>query len=324
MGDRVRLATRGYGAFGLKVLVTGAKGFVGRWLTRELVAHGHEVVAAPPSRSFDITDPDHVTAYVRDIAPSVVVHLAAISFAGDARRDPVHAFRVNVGGTVNVMEAASALQRPPIVLVTGSSEAYGSPNPNDLPLREDSPLHASSPYGLSKLAQEGVAVELAHAHDLRLIVTRSFNHIGPGQRGDFVVPALAGRIADVLEGRASSIGVGNADVRRDFLDVRDVVRAYRLLIEAVDDDALPERVIVNVAAGRSVSIRWIAEELKRHAGCTARLEVDPELVRAADPADIVGDPSLLRDKTGWTPELKLEQTLAEVFDEQVAARGRPR
>jgi len=298
----------------VRILVTGATGFVGGWLTRELEAHGHEVVPAPASATFDIADVDAVRALIHEIAPEAVAHLAAVSFAGDARRDPGDAFRVNVGGTSALLDAVRRLPRPPVVLVAGSSEAYGPPRPEDLPLREDAPLLPSSPYGLSKLAQEAIALELAAAHDLRLVVTRSFNHVGPGQRTDFVVAALARRVLDVRRRATTSIRVGNADVRRDFTDVRDVVRAYRLLLEASAAGQLPRRrIVVNVASGRPASIRWIAEELMRLSGCSADLAVDPALVRPEDPPVIAGDAALLTRLTGWTAAIPLNRTLADIL-----------
>jgi GDP-4-dehydro-6-deoxy-D-mannose reductase len=205
---------------------------------------------------------------------------------------------------------------PPVMLVTGSSEVYGRPAAEDLPLREVAPLLPVAEYGISKLGQEAVAVELAQAHGIRLVVTRAFNHIGPGQRREFVVPALAGRIVDVLQGRARTIPVGNVDVRRDFLDVRDVVRAYRRLLEvAAMLPAHEPPVVANVASGNAASIRWIADTLRRVARCDADLEVDAALVRPDDPPKIVGDATLLRRLTGWAPRIPLEQTLAEVLEE---------
>ena len=307
----------------MRVLVTGPTGFVGRWLIEELRSHGHTLLLAPPSRELDITDHAAVIDLVTAAAPDAIAHLAAVSFAGDARRDPARAFAVNVGGTAALMEAAGRLPRPPVVLVTGSSEAYAPPRPEDLPLRESAPLLPESPYGLSKLAAEAVALEVAGAHGIHLVVTRSFNHTGPGQRPDFVVPALAGRIADVLAGRAAAIRVGNTDVHRDFLDVRDVVRAYRLLLEAGATGALPAGpTIVNVASGRSVSVRWIAETLKSHAGCDADLVEDPDLVRPSDPPEIVGDAGLLRKLTGWSPAIPLERTLGDITDDALGRAGR--
>lgn len=307
------------------VLVTGATGFVGRWVANELSSHGHSLVATPRSGQLDIADDTAVRSFVHDAAPDAIVHLAGMSFAGDARRDPEGAFRTNVGGTASVLEAARTMARPPVVVVAGSSEVYGRPSPSDLPLGENAPLRASSPYGLSKLGQEGVAVDLAIAHGLSIVVARSFNHIGPGQRGDFVIPALTGRIGDVLAGRATSVRVGNVDVRRDFLDVRDVARAYRLLVEHLgsrSEPGLPE--VVNVASGRSVSIREIAHHLMDAAGCRAELAVDPDLVRPDDPPDIVGDAGRLHRMTGWTPSIDLLVTLTAVVEERIPTDLRSR
>jgi GDP-4-dehydro-6-deoxy-D-mannose reductase len=303
----------------LRILVTGAHGFVGRWLARELTHHGHDVVEAPPTAGLDITDSDAVQRLVRGAAPDAIAHLAAVSFAGDARRDAERALHVNVGGTAVVLEAIRGLPKRPLLLITGSSEVYGHPRPEDLPLREIAPLRAAAPYGLSKLAQEGVAVELATAYEIPLVVARAFNHIGPGQRPEFVVPALAGRIVDAVAGRATTIPIGNADVRRDFLDVRDVVRAYRLLLESAGSRPAPRPpVVMNVASGASVSIRWIAETMKRYAGCTADLDVLPELVRPDDPPDIVGSADLLVEMTGWRPVRALDATLEEILAEAMA------
>lgn len=280
---------------------------------RELEAQRHQVVPAPGSSTFDISDAKLVEELVRDTAPDAIAHLAGVAFAGDARSDPGMAFRVNVGGTAALMDAAIRLPRTSIVLVAGSSEVYGAPRTQDLPLREDAPLLPTSSYGLSKLAQEAVAIEIAGAHGLGLVVTRSFNHIGPGQRPDFVVPGLAARTLAVCRGDASTVGIGNADVRRDFTDVRDVVRAYRLLLEAGAAGTLRSpQLVVNVASGRPVSIRSIADALQRIAGCKAELVVDPALVRATDPPEIAGSASLLAELTGWAPSIALEQTLVDI------------
>jgi GDP-4-dehydro-6-deoxy-D-mannose reductase len=295
----------------------------------ELAAHGHDVVPAPDIGDLDIADAYAVRSLVEDVAPDAIAHLAGMAFAGDARHDPAEALRVNVGGTAAVMDAAGRM-RPggataprPVVLVTGSAEAYGRPRPEDLPLREDAPLRTTAPYGLSKLAQEAVALEMATAFGVTVVVTRSFNHIGPGQRPDFVVPALARRVLAVRAGEAAAVRIGNADVRRDFTDVRDVVRAYRLLLEHAAaggaNAAGSAATVVNVASGRPVSIRWIAEELMRQAGCAAPLEVDPALVRPDDPPEVVGDAARLRALTGWAPVIPLERTLGDVL---VDAEGR--
>lgn len=296
----------------MRVVITGATGFVGRWLTAELEQAGHETVSVDPS--IDIRDADAVSRAIDEARPTAIAHLAAVSFSPDATADPGAAFAVAVAGTTNVLEAARAASDRPAVLVTGSSEVYGSPDPAHLPLREDSPLRARSPYGVSKIAQESVGLAYAARYGLRVVVTRSFNHIGPGQRPDFVVPALARRVADMASGAADRIPVGNVDVRRDLTDVRDVVRAYRLLIEAAVEGRLPtDGVVVNVCSAESVAIRWIAEEFCRLAGVEPRLEVDPALVRDTDAPDIRGDYGLLAKLTGWRPSIPITDTLREIW-----------
>jgi GDP-4-dehydro-6-deoxy-D-mannose reductase len=295
----------------MKVLVTGATGFVGRWLIRELAAHGHQPIEAPGRSSFDVTNPVSVARLVREAAPGAVVHLAGVSHAVDAARDPAHAVAVNEGGTRSLLSALAMVGSPP-VLISGSSEVYGQPDPSDLPLREDAPTRPVQPYGQSKLAQERAAIEVGAALDIPVVVTRSFNHTGPGQRPEFVVPALAGRLLEAKRSGAREVAVGNLDVRRDFGDVRDTARAYRLLLEGLAAGAVRPGTIVNVATGRAVSIRGVLERLMDLIGVDVTPRPDPVLVRANDPPLIVGDPGRLRALTGWTPEIPLEVTLADL------------
>jgi len=296
----------------MRVLVTGANGFVGRWLVRELAAGGHEVVAAPASDTLDVTDGAAVEALVRDVRPEAIAHLAGVSHAQDARRDPDHAFAVNEGGTRHVVEAAGSLEHPAAVLVTGSSEVYGRPDPADLPLRESAPLRTDQPYGRSKLAQERTAIEVGHVRGVPVVVTRSFNHTGPGQRPDFVAPALAHRVIEAKRSGSHVIAVGNLDVRRDLGDVRDVVRAYRLLLEGLRAGNIPSGSVLNVSTGRAVTIRRVLELVSAAVGAATEPETDPDLVRKDDPPEIVGDASALRQRTGWEPQIPLEQTLRDL------------
>jgi len=262
----------------------------------------------------DVRDANAVNEVMARTRPDAIAHLAAVSFSPDATADPSSAMSVAVVGTVNVLEAARLLEQTPAVLVTGSSEVYGLPALDELPLREGSPLRAQSAYGVSKIAQESVALAYSARYGQRLVVTRSFNHIGPMQRPEFVVPALARRVSEMARGSAGSVPVGNVDVRRDFTDVRDVVRAYRLLLEAAHAGRLDASgTAVNVCSGRSVAIRWVAEELCRLAGVEPRLEVDPALVRDSDAPEIRGDYAFLSALTGWHPEIPLQDTLRDVW-----------
>jgi GDP-4-dehydro-6-deoxy-D-mannose reductase len=189
------------------------------------------------------------------------------------------------------------------------------PRRGSLPLGETADIAPRGPYGLAKAGQEGVALELSRALGVRAVVTRSFNHTGPGQRPDFAVPAFASRILAAHAAGERAIRVGNVDVRRDLTDVRDVVRAYRLLLElAAAGDSPTNGLVVNVASGASVAIRDVISGLSAAAGTNVDLVVDAALVRDDDPPDIYGDPALLRSLTGWRPRITLEQTLSDLLE----------
>ncbi len=296
----------------MRVLITGASGFVGRWLAKALTDGGHAIIDI--GTEVDVTDRAAIGKTISGAAPDAIVHLAAVAFAPDASADPGAAYSVAIGGTVNVLEAVRTLPRPSVVLVTGSSEVYGEPHPDDLPLRESSALRPRSPYSLSKAAQESVALAYAARYGLSIVVTRSFNHTGPGQRPVFVVPALAGRVRAFAAGEAPDIPVGNLDVRRDLMDVRDVTDAYRRILEAQATGGVAVGgLVLNVCSGRSVAIRDVLDELCRLAGVEPVIRVDPKLVRANDPAEIRGDATAVQALTGWAATTPLTKTLADVW-----------
>lgn len=300
----------------MRIFVTGANGFVGRWLEPELLGNGHEVVATPGPDILDIADRTGLRRWLDDPGgpPDAVVHLAGMAFAPDAGADPSEAFRVNVGGTVALFEALREIGIRPSVLVSCSADGYGAPRPENLPLAEDAPLAPNSPYALSKVAQEGAAAEASARYGFPVVVTRSFNHTGPGQRPVFVVPAMAQRVMAVKRGRATSIPAGNVDVRRDLTDVRDVVVAYRLLIEAAAGGALGDGcTVVNVASGEAVTVREVIERLCALAGVTPLIEIEQSLVRGGDPPEIRGDATLIRQLVGWQPQIPLQQTLKDLL-----------
>jgi GDP-4-dehydro-6-deoxy-D-mannose reductase len=301
----------------MRVFITGAIGFVGGWLLSELARGGHTVVSAPGPQELDIADRDGLARWLSQTGgpPDAVVHLAGMAFAPDAKSDPAEAFRVNVGGTVALFEALRLVGIKPAVLVTGSSDVYGQPKAADLPLNENAPIAPAHAYGMSKIAQEASAIEAAVRHGFPVVVTRSFNHVGPGQRPVFVVPAMARRVIAMQRGERNYIPAGNVDVRRDLTDVRDVVRAYRLLLERTAQDPAPQPRVVNVASGKAVTVRFIIDQLCEIVGLTPRIQVDQSLVRDDDPVEIRGDASLLRELTGWRPEIPLRTTLIDVLAE---------
>ena len=300
----------------MKILVTGATGFAGRWLVHDLEAAGHTTIATPGRDELDLRDAPAVGAFVAAAAPDAIAHLAGIAFGPDARRSPDDAVAVNAGGTRTILAAARAIEPGLPVLVVSSSEVYGAPGPAGLPIAESAPLRADQPYGVSKAGLERAASDAAGRGDRRIAIARPFNHTGPGQRMEFVVPALAQRvIAAAREGRLT-IAAGNVDVRRDFGDVRDVVRAYRLILEALARDELvsgPQPRVYNIATGRSTAIRDIAAAFGAMAGFEVDIRVDPELVRTDDPAEIRGDASRIAADLAWVPVIPLHDTLRDVF-----------
>jgi GDP-4-dehydro-6-deoxy-D-mannose reductase len=298
----------------VRVLVTGATGFVGRWLMTELADAGHIAIGdRPDGERVDVRDADAIRRLVRTADPEAIVHLAGVAYGPDARLEPEKARSVNVDGTMNVLAAARERSPAPVVLVAGSSEVYGIPSQDDLPLGEGAPLLTAEAYGLSKLEQERVALDVAARDGLRVAVTRAFNHTGPGQRPVFAVPALIERTMAFKAGETSDIAVGNLDVRRDFSDVRDVARAYRLVAEGLASGAIaPGGAVYNVSSGTSVAIRDVVAAIAREVGVEDHVRVDPELVRSGEAPEIRGDAGRLAAATGWSPTITLERTIADM------------
>ena len=296
----------------MRAYVTGASGFVGQWLVEHLERSGDEVVRAGPA--VDVTDAAAVEESMAQAAPDAVYHLAGLAHVQRSWDEPGEYLRVNAGGTLNVLEAARRCPRSARVLVISSAEVYGAVHPDRLPVGEDEPMRPASPYAASKAAAEMVAVQAHAGRGLAAVRTRPFNHAGPGQAPTFAIPAFARRIVDAQRDGAGSLPVGNLSARRDVVDVRDVVRAYRLLIEhGVPGEAY------NVCTGTSVEVSRLVGRLLELAGADLRLESDPALMRPVDVPELRGDPSRLRAATGWEPEISLDETLQAVLEEARAA-----
>jgi GDP-4-dehydro-6-deoxy-D-mannose reductase len=290
----------------MRALITGGKGFVGHWLAAHLKDSGDEVAVIDIET--DVADGAAVRRVMVDVAPEAVYHLAAMTHVGESWEHPSEVLRVNVLGTAEILAAARALPEPSTVLVVSSAEVYGVVTPEQLPLTEDTETAPASPYAASKLAAETVALQALRGYGQPVIVVRPFNHIGPGQSPNFAVPALAKRIIEAKRTGAGSLSVGTLTTRRDFTDVRDVVVAYRLLIER----GVPGTVY-NVASGRDVSIAEVADQLLALARVELELVTDPNLVRPVDVPVLRGDASRLRAATGWQPSIPLATTLADVL-----------
>jgi len=301
----------------VRILVTGADGFVGGRLTRRLVRDGHAVTAAirrgttpvlgsVEVREFDLGD----AASVRAIAVGdfeAVVHLAAVASGSDARRDPGAAWEVNAAGTARLCEALGAgTGHQPLLLLVSTAEVYGAQE-GTRPRTEADPAVPCSPYAASKLGAEIAAQEVGRRTGLRVIIARPFPHTGAGQGQQFVATAFARRIRDAQRSGQREVGVGNLDPVRDILHVDDVVDAYVGLLER----GRPGR-CYNVASGSGVSVREVFERLRRLMIADVTAVVDPALVRTADIAHLVGDATRLRTDTGWHPRRTLDEALDEV------------
>jgi GDP-4-dehydro-6-deoxy-D-mannose reductase len=292
----------------VRALVTGANGFVGLWLTAYLRDQGDEVVGI--DQEVNVLDAAAVREAVVAAEPDALYHLAALANVGDSWGDPEDVFQVNAVGTLHVLEAARRCPTPPRVLLTSSAEVYGSVREEELPVTEATTLAPVTPYAASKAAAEYLGVQAHLAYGLAVVRVRPFNHIGPGQSPGFVVAALAARIVEAARAGATSIPVGNLGARRDLTDVRDIVRAYRLLIES----GAPGEVY-NVCSGRDVAISDVAARLLALADTELQLVPDRELMRPVDVPVVRGDPSKLRTATGWKPEFDLDTTLRDVLDQ---------
>jgi GDP-4-dehydro-6-deoxy-D-mannose reductase len=293
----------------VRVVVTGNRGFVGRWLTEHLESQGDEVFGF--DTEVDITDPSAFREAVTAVGPEAVYHLAALASVAASFAGSTHStYLVNTVGTANVIDAALACSPRPRVLLVSSSEVYGRVVPDDLPLTEEQRIAPVSPYAASKAAAEMIGLQAWLGPGLEVVRARPFNHTGPGQRGDFVVPALAQQVVAAASSGARSLVTGNLEARRDLTDVRDVVRAYRQLVVS----GVPGEVY-NVCSGRAVSIRSVAERLMAVAGLDLSIEVDPARLRPSEIPELRGDAGRLHRLSGWEPAIDLDRTLADVLEE---------
>lgn len=307
------------------VLVTGAGGFAGSHLVTRLLREAvrvegwhHPSGAAPETtpasdargtltwRGLDLVDADAVAAAIADLRPSRVYHLAGAADQGKSWERSTEALHVNAFGTHLLLDAMARLDTPCRALITASASVYA---PSSDPLTEDSPIGPSSPYGVSKVAQELVARHAQTTTRVEVIVCRPFNHIGPGQSASYATANFARQIAAIARGEAPPVlRVGNLTARRDLTDVRDTVRAYTLLMEAGKPGE-----VYNVCRGEAHAMRDILDGLVAQSGVAVTIEEAPELLRPVDHPLLVGSYARLHEATGWTPEIPLEQTLRDLL-----------
>lgn len=309
----------------MRIFVTGATGFAGSHLVESLVADGHEALAlVHPATSHqslpdhplisgiegDLLDADSVRTAVAQAKPDVIYHLAGQAYPARSWDVPALTLAVNTGGTANLLQAAVAYGRPRVVVVT-SAEIYGPITQKELPLTEKTLPQPRHPYGVSKWAA-GMLVPLYwQRYDLPVVEARPFNHIGPHQALGFVVPDFASQLAAIKLGQQPpAISVGNLDAQRDFTDVRDVARAYRLLAER----GKPGQGYL-ICSGQAVSIHYLLNTLIELAGVAVEVTYDPARMRPSDTPCLYGDFAKIRRDVGWQPQIHLRQSLADALVE---------
>ncbi|MCL2087875.1 MAG: GDP-mannose 4,6-dehydratase [Oscillospiraceae bacterium] len=303
----------------MKSLITGAPGFVGRYLYKLLADSGRAVFAARlphekweqgDSYILDLLDTDSIERTLLETKPDVVYHLAAQSSVGLSWNDINFTYRVNCEGTVNLLSKIRELGLDSRVLLIGSGEEYGRVDRNAVPITEKTILAPCNPYAVSKASQTMTGCMFAEAFGMDIVMTRSFNSIGAGQASGFVVPDFCKQIADIEAGRIPPvISVGNLSAFRDFSDVRDVVRAYRALSEHGKKGE-----IYNVGSGTAVSIQSILDILLSMAAVDIEVVQDPKRMRPSDNPHIEADITKITECTGWKPETDLRDSLQSVLE----------
>lgn len=299
----------------MNILVTGAAGFVGGHLVKELQNYNHTVTAAVNNNEFAPSDTQVARADLLNMEEvrkinfktiDAVIHLAGLAAVGPSFDDPEKYMRVNTGIEINLYDACIEQNVRPRFLVISSGTLYDPKA--EMPLTEDSTVDpTSSPYAKSKLAQEDYALDYKK-QGFDSLIARPFNHIGPGQNLGFIVPDFAEQIVAAERGETSEMMVGNLEAKRDYTDVRDIVRAYRLLVESEKTNQ-----IYNICSGNSVSGKEILELLLAKSMARLAITQDPARMRPSDIPEIIGDHTKITNDTGWQPIIPIEQTIEDVL-----------
>lgn len=304
-----------------RALVTGCNGFVGRSLVQRLTGAGYEVWGVDRSDADadfkgarllrgDLTDEAFVASVVDESAPSCIVHLAAQSSVSKSFEEPVASLRDGTKPALHILEHLRRSGAGTRVLLVGSADEYGSVSPAQIPVREDVPVNPESPYALAKAIQNYYGRMYAKLYRVDAMMTRSFNHTGPGQRDAFVLSSFAKQVAEIKRGlREAEIEVGNLDVRRDFLDVRDVCDAYVVLLKK---GRMGET--YNVCSGQSYRVGDLLRELCSLANVHVAIRVDVARLRPVDTPELRGDPSKMSAQTGWQTKIPIKDTLKSLLD----------
>ncbi|EFM08689.1 NAD-dependent epimerase/dehydratase [Paenibacillus curdlanolyticus YK9] len=312
--------------FALKALITGISGFVGSHMAEYLLAEGVDVVGTIRQRSrmdhiahiqkdihlveCELRDPLSVEQLMEKERPDYVFHLAAQSFVPTSWNSPIDTIHNNVVGQIHLFEAIRRFNLPTKVQIACSSEEYGEVHPHEVPIREENPIRPLSPYAVSKVAQDYLGYQYYRSYGIPVVRTRTFNHTGPRRGENFVTSNFAKQIAEIEKGlRPPVIHVGNLEAKRDFTDVRDVVRAYWLALEKGTPGEC-----YNIASGSCVTIDEMLQLLLSLSSVNVTVEQDPARMRPSDVEILLGDASKFMAHTGWKPEVPFEQTMQDLLD----------
>jgi GDP-4-dehydro-6-deoxy-D-mannose reductase len=296
------------------VLLIGASGFAGQHLAVAMRAASLDLVTTSTDGkdadlACDLLDPASVTRAVAAAQPEAIVNMAGQASVATSWKEPRGTFELNAIGVLNLLEATASRAPQPYLLCLSSADAYGAPEPDDLPLTEETPLRPVSPYGSSKAAMEALVGQYARSHGLRAGVVRAFNQIGPGQSPQFIASSLSRQIAEAeLRGEEQlEMTVGNVSTARDFTDIRDSAQAYVSMVESESTGTY------NLCSGKALKIEELIDRVASQSRLTVEVKIDPALVRKSDPPLIVGSGSRLREETGWQPRIPIAETVAAML-----------
>lgn len=309
----------------MKALVTGIAGFVGSHMAEYLLERDVEVVGTIRNRSrmehiqsiqhriklaeCELRDPFSVDTLIAQERPDLIFHLAAQSFVPTSWNSPTDTIHNNVAGQLNIFESMKRLGLNSKIQIACSSEEYGHVEPHETPIREENPLRPLSPYAVSKAAQDYLGYQYFKSYNLHVIRTRTFNHTGPRRGEQFVTSNFAKQIAEIEKGiRPPVVHVGNLQAKRDFTDVRDVVHAYWLALEAGEPGEC-----YNIASGSCITIEEMLNTLLDMSKVKIEIQPDPARMRPSDVEILLGDYSKFEHQTGWRPRIPLQQTLADLL-----------
>jgi GDP-4-dehydro-6-deoxy-D-mannose reductase len=297
------------------VLLIGASGFAGQHFAAAVRAADLELVTASTDGggadlACDLLEPASVAKAVTEAQPKAIVNMAGQASVAASWKEPRQTLELNAIGVLNLLEAAVARAPQSYLLCVSSADAYGTPEPDELPLTEETPLRPVSPYGSSKAAMETLVAQYTRSHGIRAGVVRAFNQIGPGQSSKFIASSLARQIA-VAELRGEEqleMTVGNVSAARDFTDIRDSAQAYVSMVENELTGTY------NLCSGKALKIEELIDRMASQSRLTVEMKIDPALVRKSDPPLVVGSSHRLQEATGWQPRTPIAETVAAMID----------